>query len=101
MEPERPEGDGGGQLAPKGRGAGLVERARAQGVALKERAEAEAKTYKDPQQTQLWKSIFRVWHARSDPRNRSLASLSNVFLGLHPANVNRDATRYSLTWGVG
>ena len=41
MEPEGPEGNGGGQLAPKGRGAGLVERARAQGVALKERAEAE------------------------------------------------------------
>jgi cytochrome b6 len=87
MEPERPEGNGDGQLVPEGRGAGLVAKARAQGVALKERAEAEAKTYKDPQQTQLWKSIFRVSHDRSDPRNRSLAILSNVFLHLHPAGM--------------
>src|SRR3712207_4171032 len=95
MEPERPEGNGDGRGTQEGlqRGgaAGVVARARAQGLALKERAEAEAKTYKDPQQTQLWKSIFRVSHDRSDPRNRSLAILSNVFLHLHPAKINRDA----------
>ena len=101
MEPERPDGDGGGQQGLKARGTGLMEKARGSAVALKERAEAEAKTYKDPQQTQLWKSIFRVSHDRSDPRNRSLAILSNVFLHLHPAKVNRDATRYSFTWGMG
>src|ERR1044072_3651841 len=101
MKPEGPEGNAEGQLAPKGSGAGLVARARAQGVALKERAEAEAKGYKDPQQTQLWKAIFRVSHDRSDPRNRSLAILSNVFLPLHPAKVNRDATRYNFTWDMG
>ena len=77
MEPERPDGDGGGQQGLKARGTGLMEKARGSAVALKERAEAEAKTYKDPQQTQLWKSIFRVSHDRSDPRNRSLAILSN------------------------
>ncbi len=74
MEPERPEGNGDGQESQglrRGGAAGVVARARAQGVALKERAEAEAKGYKDPQQTQLWKSIFRVSHDRSDPRNRS------------------------------
>src|SRR5947209_3604267 len=101
MEPERPDGDGDGQQGLKVRGAGLIEKARGQAVALKERAEAEAKTYKDPQQTQLWKSIFRVSHDRSDPRNRSLAILSNVFLHLHPAKINRDATRYNFTWGMG
>src|SRR4026209_340344 len=70
-------------------------------TALKNRAIEEAKEYKDPQDTQLWKSIFRVSHDRSDPRNRSLAILSNVFLHLHPAKINRDATRYRFTWGMG
>src|SRR5437588_9487764 len=101
MEPERPDGDGDGQQGLKARGAGRMEKARGSAVALKERAEAEAKAYKGPQQTQLWKSIFRVSHDRSDPRNRSLAILSNVFLHLHPAKINRDATRYSYTWGMG
>src|SRR6266700_6713428 len=80
---------------------GLVGRLREGGSALKDRAVEEAKTYKDPQDTQLWKSIFRVSHDRSDPRNRSLAILSNVFLHLHPAKINRDAVRYQFTWGMG
>src|SRR3989442_5258101 len=80
---------------------GLVERAKESAVALKDRALEEAKDYKDPQQTQVWKSIFRVSHERSDPRNRSLAVLSNVFLHLHPAKINRDAVRYRFTWGMG
>ena len=70
-------------------------------MSLKDRALEEAKDYKDPQQTQVWKSIFRVSHERSDPRNRSLAILSNVFLHLHPAKINRDAVRYQYTWGMG
>src|SRR5947207_11194157 len=66
MEPERPDGDGGSEKGLKVRGGGgLIEKARGQAVALRERAEAEAKAYKDPQQTQLWKSIFRVSHDRS------------------------------------
>ena len=69
--------------------------------ALTNRAKEEAQGYKDPQDTQLWKSIFRVSHDRSDPRNRSLAILSNVFLHLHPAKINRDAVRYPFTWGMG
>src|SRR5688572_7737980 len=80
---------------------GLVGKVREGASALKERAIDEAKTYKDPQDTQLWKSIFRVSHDRSDPRNRSLAVLSNVFLHLHPAKINRDAVRYPFTWGMG
>src|SRR5256714_15298057 len=79
----------------------LIGKAREQGVALRDRAKKEIEGYKDPQQTQLWKSIFRVSHDRSDPRNRSLAVLSNVFLHLHPAKINRDATRYNFTWGMG
>src|SRR5918993_286200 len=104
MEPERPDGADGKPeqgVTTRGKGAGVLAKARAQGLALKERAEAEAKGYKDPQQTQLWKSIFRVSHDRSDPRNRSLAILSNVFLHLHPAKINRDAVRYPFTWGMG
>src|SRR6187431_3384219 len=79
----------------------LIEKVKETGGALKERAIEEAKEYKDPQDTQLWKSIFRVSHDRSDPRNRSLAILSNVFLHLHPAKINRDAVRYAFTWGMG
>ncbi|HJP92728.1 MAG TPA: cytochrome b N-terminal domain-containing protein [Pyrinomonadaceae bacterium] len=80
---------------------GLIERVKEGGGTLKQRAIEEAKEYKDPQETQLWKSIFRVSHDRSDPRNRSLAILSNVFLHLHPAKINRDAVRYPFTWGMG
>jgi cytochrome b6 len=81
--------------------SGLLEKVKEGSVALKARAFDEAKGYKDIQETQLWKSIFRVSHDRSDPRNRSLAVLSNVFLHLHPAKVNRDAVRYQYTWGMG
>ena len=82
-------------------GQGLLEKVKEGTSALKTRAIDEAKGYKDVQETQLWKSIFRVSHDRSDPRNRSLAVLSNVFLHLHPAKINRDAVRYRYTWGMG
>jgi cytochrome b6 len=81
--------------------ASLVGKLKEGGTALTKRAIDEAKGYKDVQDTQLWKSIFRVSHDRSDPRNRSLAILSNVFLHLHPAKINRDAVRYPFTWGMG
>src|SRR5437588_12187309 len=89
------------QLTGEKTNVGLVERAKATAMSLKDRALEEAKDYKDPQQTQVWKSICRVSHERSDPRNRSLAVLSNVFLRLHPAKINRDAARYQYTWGSG
>src|SRR5882724_3624727 len=79
----------------------LVGRVKESSTAIKQRAIEEVKSYADPQDTQLWKSIFRVSHDRSDPRNRSLAVLSNVFLHLHPAKINRDAVRYQFTWGMG
>src|SRR5258705_4010983 len=82
-------------------GTGIIDRVRETGAVLKDRAVEEVKTYKDPQDTQVWQSIFRVSHDRSDPRNRSLAILSNVFLHLHPAKINRDAVRYPFTWGMG
>jgi len=89
------------QLTGEKTNVGLVERAKDTAMSLKDRALEEAKDYKDPQQTQVWKSIFRVSHERSDPRNRSLAILSNVFLHLHPAKINSDAVRYQYTWGMG
>src|ERR1700752_691276 len=79
----------------------LVEKVKEGSSVLKDRAVEEAKGYSDPQETQLWKSIFRVSHDGSAPRNRSLAILSNVFLHLHPAKINRDAVRYPFTWGMG
>src|SRR6202171_6220165 len=102
MEPDRSDQKETKQLSDgEQTDAGIVDRLREGGAAFTKRAKEEAEGYKDPQQTQLWKSIFRVSHDRSDPRNRSLAILSNVFLHLHPAKINRDATRYNFTWGMG
>src|SRR5947207_14870178 len=102
MDSERPEPNQTKQLTEgETSDKGFLERVKEDAGALKERAIDEAKTYKDPQDTQLWKSIFRVSHDRRDPRNRSLSILSNVFLHLHPAKINRDAVRYQYTWGMG
>ena len=67
------------------------------------RAEVEGRKadLKAPQKTQLWKSVFRVKRERKDPRTRALGVLGNVFLHLHPGKINRDAVRYSYTWGMG
>src|SRR5713226_9538562 len=87
---------------------GLVERVTT-GVkedihALKTEIPAKAKEQieglKDPTKTQVYTSIFRHKHDDT-PRNRALGVLSNVFLHLHPAKINRDAVRYSYTWGMG
>jgi quinol-cytochrome oxidoreductase complex cytochrome b subunit len=67
---------------------------------LKEKVREEVKTLKEPQKTRLYKSVFRVKHDDS-VRSRALGVLTNVFLHLHPAKINRDAVRYSYTWGMG
>ncbi len=60
----------------------------------------DVQAVKDYKRTQVWKSVFR--HNLDDsPRNRALAVLTNVFLHLHPAKVNRDAVRFRFTWGMG
>ena len=68
--------------------------------ASKESIREELENLKDPARTQIYKSIFRVKHEPT-PRSRSLGVLTNVFLHLHPAKINRDATRFSYTWGMG
>src|SRR5690349_16881948 len=55
---------------------------------------------KDPAKTHGYTSVFRHKHDDT-PRNRALGVLSNVFLHLHPAKINRDAVRYKFTWGMG
>lgn len=65
-----------------------------------EKAKEDIQAAKNYKQTQLWKSVFR--HKLDEtPRNRALAVLTNVFLHLHPAKVNRDAVRFRFTWGMG
>ena len=61
----------------------------------------EAKSlFKSPKEGQVWKSVIR--HKLDDtPRTRALAVLTNVFIHLHPSRINRDAVRYSYTWGMG
>src|SRR5215467_2189185 len=67
---------------------------------LPAKAKEQAEILKSPTKTQLYTSIFRHKHDDT-PRNRALGVLSNVFLHLHPAKINRDAVRYSFTWGMG
>jgi len=55
----------------------------------------------DIRRTQFWKSIFRVRHRREDQRTRALAVISNVFLHLHPARMDREKICFSFTWGMG
>ena len=68
--------------------------------ALTEKVKEDAKALKRPTKTDLFKSIFRVKHDET-PRSRALGVLTNVFLHLHPAKINRDAVAYNYTWGMG
>jgi len=94
-----PEENGG-----NGRKTGLLERVqedvKALPQVLKEKGKEELEALKEPEKTQLFRSIFRVKHD-DQPRNRALSVLTNVFFHLHPAKVNRDAVRYGYTWGMG
>src|SRR4051794_28711218 len=93
-----PSGTGGnGNGANGGKEANLI----ADAKAVQARAVEEIReTIKAPEKTDVWKSILRVKHDDT-PRSRALGVLSNVFLHLHPAKVNRDAVAYNFTWGMG
>ena len=78
----------------------LVDRLRGWLNPFIEKGKEDLQAAKDYKRTQLWKSVFR--HKLDDTsRSRSLAVLTNVFLHLHPAKVNRDAVRFRYTWGMG
>jgi quinol-cytochrome oxidoreductase complex cytochrome b subunit len=64
------------------------------------KAKEQVEILSKPTKTQVFTSIFRHKHDET-PRNRALGVLSNVFLHLHPAKINRDSVRYSYTWGMG
>src|SRR5216684_1972690 len=87
-----------------GKSVGLVDRLKEDLNSIKTDLPAKAKEQvellKNPTKTQVYTSIFRHKHDDT-PRNRALGVLSNVFLHLHPAKINRDAVRYSYTWGMG
>jgi len=96
--PTGPNGAGG---SPENGGAKkpvavLVEGAKAVGA----QAAEEIKALKQIDKTDVWKSMLRVKHDET-PRSRALGVLSNVFLHLHPAKINRDAVAYKYTWGMG
>jgi len=78
----------------------LLDDVREEVKVLKEKAVEDVKALKEPDKTQLYKSIFRVKHDEK-PRSRALGVLSNVFLHHHPAKINRDAVSYNYTWGMG
>jgi len=83
---------------------GLLDKVQGDAKAFKEflqkKGKEELEGLKEPEKTQLFRSIFRVKHDET-PRNRALSVLTNVFFHLHPAKINRDAVRYSYTWGMG
>ena len=82
-------------------GGGKVATVLTEAKAVQARAVEEIKeTIKAPEKTDVWKSILRVKHDET-PRSRALGVLSNVFLHLHPAKINRDAVAYNYTWGMG
>lgn len=89
-----------GQTEQKQSATGLLDRVKEELEPFKEKFQQDLKGLKQPEKTQLFKSMFRVKHDET-PRSRSLGVISNVFLHLHPARVNRDAVRYSYTWGMG
>ena len=68
--------------------------------AIKQKAADDLQALKKPTKTDLYKSIFRVKHDEK-PRSRTLGVLSNVFLHLHPAKINRDAVKVQLHLGNG
>jgi quinol-cytochrome oxidoreductase complex cytochrome b subunit len=97
-------GNGSGNGSGNGNGDGGAKKlatVMADAKAVKTRAVEELKeTVKAPEKTDVWKSILRVKHDET-PRSRALGVLSNVFLHLHPAKINRDAVAYNYTWGMG
>src|SRR5580765_7918338 len=88
------------QNAEKKGMTGLLEEVREEVNILKQKGIEDLNAIKDVEKTQLYKSIFRVKHD-DKPRSRALGVLSNVFLHLHPAKINRDAVAYNFTWGMG
>ena len=80
--------------------AGVKEDVQSLKTDMPAKAKEQIEGLKDPTKTQVYTSIFRHKHDDT-PRNRALGVLSNVFLHLHPAKINRDAVRYSYTWGMG
>jgi len=88
-------------VGPEKRDSGLVRsKVRDEFKVLREKAKENLQSLKKPEKTQLFKSMFRVKHDDSE-RSRALSVLTNVFFHLHPAKINRDAVRYSYTWGMG
>ena len=89
-----------GRHAGPGHQAGVKEDLQSLKTDMPAKAKEQIEGLKDPTKTQVYTSIFRHKHDDT-PRNRALGVLSNVFLHLHPAKINRDSVRYSYTWGMG
>ncbi len=95
-----PAGAGGNGIANGGSSKLAAVMGQCQGCAGQGRPKKIRETIKAPEKTDVWKSILRVKHDDT-PRSRALGVLSNVFLHLHPAKINRDAVAYNFTWGHG
>ena len=94
-------GNGASHGNGSGNGGGTLTKVLTNAKAVQARASEELKeTIKAPEKTDVWKSVLRVKHDET-PRSRALGVLSNVFLHLHPAKINRDAVAYNYTWGMG
>src|SRR6266702_1901576 len=97
-EEKTPNGKNGKPVGLVGRFiAAIIEGIQSLKSDLPAKAKEQVELLKKPTKTQVYTSIFRHKHDDT-PRNRALGVLSNVFLHLHPAKINRDAVRYSYTW---
>ena len=85
-----------------GKRAGLLDRvhedAKACSEYVKEKGKEEIEGLKDPEKTQLYRSIFRVKHDDT-PRNRSLSVLSQRFLS--PASRQSESRRREIQLHLG
>jgi len=67
---------------------------------LPAKAKEQVELLKKPTKTQVYTSIFRHKHDDT-PRNRALGVLSKPSSSISIRQNNRDAVRYSYTWGMG
>ena len=70
------------------------------GQRLKDKIGSPSQWFGDLTRTPVWKSLFRH-KLPTDPKNRALVVLTNVFLPLHPLRMRKPGMRISYTWCMG
>ena len=69
-----------------GRKPGVLDQVQELKETIQAKAKEQVEELKQPEKTQLYRSIFRVKHD-AEPRNRALSVLSNVFFHRHTSST--------------